>query len=225
MNNVTNDIILSLLQNLNRKHSNKMFLLGDFNLDLLQYETSEPVNNFVDVLSSNFLSPLILLPTRISNSSSTLIDNIFCNVTFNSSIILGNFRSTVSDHLPQFAIIEDFFANSLKSKSNIFKRNWKNFGQSLFISDFQNVCCGEIIDVNKENVNLSLKNYLYNIGLLFEKHAPSKRLDKQELKFQQKPWITQDLQISIKKKNTLFSRNIRCKESSHKKDLHLKYKS
>ena len=59
---------------------------------------------------------------------------------------------------------------------------------------------------------------------MLEKHAPLKRLSKQELKFEQKPWITQGLQISIKKKNTLFSRYFRCKESSHQKALHLKYK-
>ena len=225
VNNITNDIILSLLGKLNMENSKKIFLPGDFNIDLLQYKTSEPVNNFVDTLSSNFLSLLILLPTRISNSSSTLIDNIFCNVTFNSNIISDNFTSTVSDHLPQFAITEDFFANSQRSKSNIFKRNWKNLDQNLFISDFENASCDEIIDVNKENVNLSINNYLYNIDLLLEKHAPLKRLNKQKLKFQQKPWITQGLQISIKKKNTLFSRYIKCKESSRKRDLHSKYKS
>ena len=157
---------------------------------MLHCETSEPVSNFVDTFSSNFLSPLILLPTRISNSSSMLIDNIFCNVTFNSNIISSNFTS-VSDHLPQFTIIGDFFANSPKSKSNIFKRNWKNFDQNLFISDFEDANWDEIIDVNKENVNLSLNNYLYNIDLLLEKHAPLKWLNKQELKFQQKLWITQ----------------------------------
>ena len=157
VNNFTNDIILSLLEKLNKENSKKIFLLGNFNIDLLQYETSEPVINFVDILSSNFLSPLILLPTRISNSSSTLIGNIFCNVTFNSNSISGNFISTVSGHLPQFAIIEDFFANAPKSKSNISKRNWKNFDQNLFISDFENANWEEIIDVNKEKVNLSLK--------------------------------------------------------------------
>ena len=60
---------------------------------------------------------------------------------------------------------------------------------------------------------------------MLEKHAPLKWQNKQELQFQQKPWITQGLQISIKKKNTLCSRYIRYKESSHKKDLHSKYKS
>ena len=130
--------------------------------------------------------------------------------------------------LKQFFLFEtsepDFFANSPKSKSNIFKRNWKNFDKNLLISDFENANWDEIIDVNKSNGNLSLTNHLYNTDLLLEKHAPLKQLKKQELKFQQKPWLTQGLQISIKKKNTLFFRYIRCKESSHKKDLS-KYKS
>ena len=176
--------ILSLLEKLNKENSNEIFLLGDFNIDLLQCETSEPVNNFVVKLSSNFLSPFILLPTRTFNSSSTLINKIFCNVIFYSSIISGNFISTVSDHLPQFAMIGGFLTNSPKSESNIFKTNWKNFNQSLFISDFQNTNWKEITDFNKENVDLSLKNYLHNIDLLLKEHAPLERLKKQELKFQ-----------------------------------------
>ena len=116
MKNFTNDIILPLFRKLNKENSKKNFLLSNRTLDLLQYETSESVNNFVDTLSSNFPSPLILLPIQISNSSSTLIDNINCNRTFTSNIILGNLMSTVSDHLPQIAIIEDFYANSPKSK-------------------------------------------------------------------------------------------------------------
>ena len=161
---------------LNKENSKNIFLLGDFNIYLLEYETFEPVNNFVGILSSNFLSPLILLSTRISSSSSTLIDNIFCNVTFNANMILGNFTSTVSDHLPQFAIIEDDFANSPKSKSNILKRNWKSFDQNLFVffTDFENANWDEIIDVNKEKKIFSLHNCLYKIDLLLEKHAPLK---------------------------------------------------
>ena len=108
---------------------------------------------------------------------------------------------------------------------NILKKNWKNFNQSLFTSDIESANWDAIIDVNEENLILFLNNYLYNTDLLLEKDAPLTRLNKQELKFQQKPWITEGLQISIKKKNSLFSRYTRCKESSHKKDLHLKYKS
>ena len=66
--------------NCKKNHPKKNFILGDFNVDLLKYEISDSINNFIDTLSSNFLLPLIFLPTRISKTS-TLIDNIFSNLT------------------------------------------------------------------------------------------------------------------------------------------------
>ena len=53
VNNFANGIILSSLEKLNKENSKKLFFLGDFNIDFLQYETSKPVNNFADTLSSN----------------------------------------------------------------------------------------------------------------------------------------------------------------------------
>ena len=46
MNNFRNDIIPSLLEKLNKENSKKIFLLGDFNIDLLKYKTSAPVTQF-----------------------------------------------------------------------------------------------------------------------------------------------------------------------------------
>ena len=80
-NNFTNDFISPLLLKLQKESSKIIFLLGDFNIDLLKYEISDSVNNFIDTLNSNFLLPLIFLPTRISKTS-TLIVNIFLNSTF-----------------------------------------------------------------------------------------------------------------------------------------------
>ena len=50
--------------------------------------------------------PLINKPTRISNHSATLIDNIFSNafgINHNSGILVNG----ISDHLPIFAIREE----------------------------------------------------------------------------------------------------------------------
>ena len=46
------------------------------------------------------------------------------------------------------------------------------------MSRFENANWEEIIDVNKENVNLSLYSFLYNIDLLLEKNELLKRLNK-----------------------------------------------
>ena len=55
----------------------KVFLLGDFNINLLNYNDHQPTNGFLDSLFSNSFIPYILYPTRITSHSKTLIDNIF----------------------------------------------------------------------------------------------------------------------------------------------------
>ena len=49
--------ISPLLHKLSKETSKQIFLLGDFNIDLLKYESSQIVNSFLDTLSSNFVSP------------------------------------------------------------------------------------------------------------------------------------------------------------------------
>ena len=101
INDFKSDLISPLLLKLQKESSKRIFLLGDFNIDLLKYELSDSINNFIDTLTSNFLLPLILLPTRISKTS-TLIHSIFSNSTSLEETESGNVTSTFSDHLPQF---------------------------------------------------------------------------------------------------------------------------
>ena len=59
------------------KENKSVFLLGDFNVDLLKYDKHAPTNEFWDSLSSNMFLAHITQPNRISTTSKTLIDNIF----------------------------------------------------------------------------------------------------------------------------------------------------
>ena len=81
------------------KEQKSVFLLGDFNINLLNYNVHNPTNEFLDSLASNSFLPYILQPTRITSHSKTLIDNIFRNMPDSVS---GNLTATISDHLPQF---------------------------------------------------------------------------------------------------------------------------
>ena len=58
------------------------------------------------ILAYNSFILLILQPSRITNHSNTLIDNIFLNV-IDPDIISSNLTATISNHLSQFAIIPD----------------------------------------------------------------------------------------------------------------------
>ena len=101
-----NDIISPVLQQISTENKT-IILLGDFNIDLIQCSTDIKTSEFFNLVSSYNPLPYITLPTRITNRSQTLIDNIFSNST-STQIISGNLTSTVSDHLPQFFIYSLF---------------------------------------------------------------------------------------------------------------------
>ena len=92
---------LSQLTNENKS----IFIMGDFNINLLNCESHPESNDFLLMLNSFFLLPYILEPTRITERSATLIDNIFAN-TYAMNAISGNLVSKISDHLPQFLIVD-----------------------------------------------------------------------------------------------------------------------
>ena len=80
-----------------------MFLCGDFNIDILKHNSNRGSKYFLDTMYAIGLYPLIDRPTRISNQSFSLIDNIFTNVT-NYNITSGILINDITDHLPVFAI-------------------------------------------------------------------------------------------------------------------------
>ena len=84
--------------------------MGDFNINLLNCESHSESNDFLLMLNSFFLLPSILQPTRITDRSATLIDNIFAN-TYAMNAISGNLVSKIPDHLPQFLIVDNLKVN------------------------------------------------------------------------------------------------------------------
>ena len=55
--------------------------MGDFNVNLLNYESHGETNEFINTMVSHYLLPHILHPTRVTDHSATVIDNIFSNNT------------------------------------------------------------------------------------------------------------------------------------------------
>ena len=78
-----NDFNTNYLNNLLDKVSKEqkfVFLIGDFNVNLLNYNNHNPTNEFLDSLAPNSFIPYTLQPTRLTSHSKTLMDNIFSNI-------------------------------------------------------------------------------------------------------------------------------------------------
>ena len=66
LSDFSSNYLNKLLENIS-KEQRSIFLLGDFNVNLLNYNEHNPTNEFLDSLASNSFIPLILQPTRITS--------------------------------------------------------------------------------------------------------------------------------------------------------------
>ena len=108
------------------KENKTIFFLGDFSINLLNYDIYPPTNEFLDSLSSHYFLPHILQLSRVTANSKTLIDNIFSNMAA-PSIISGNLTASISDHLPQFLVVPNIFFNVSYPRCNNCERDWSRF--------------------------------------------------------------------------------------------------
>ena len=88
------------------KEENKFcYLLGDYNINPLNFETHGPTSEFADLLYANSFIPLINRPTRVTQFSATLINNILTNNFQDIHKSTQGIRATeISDHFPIFHI-------------------------------------------------------------------------------------------------------------------------
>ena len=171
-----NDFNTNYLNNLDKvsKEQKSVFLLGDFDVNALNYNDHNPTNEFLDSLASNSFVPYILQLTRLPSHSKTLTDNVFSNI-ISPEAISGNLTATISDHLPQFMIVPNVFSNPLLNKANIFEKDWSNFDQENFILDYFSIDWDVALKLEEQNVNYSTESFLNKINSLLSNYVPLKK--------------------------------------------------
>ena len=90
---------LTILGKINERNPKPTIIAGDFNIDLLKSEVHLQTGEFLNNLTSHSFMPTIFHPNRITETSATLIDNIFFNsiaYQFETAIVY----SDISDHFP-----------------------------------------------------------------------------------------------------------------------------
>ena len=80
----------------------KTYIIGDFNINLLDYSTSPSVNFFLNLMISRNYYHVITRPTSVTPISCTLIDNIFCN-RIDEIDSTGVITINISHHYPIFS--------------------------------------------------------------------------------------------------------------------------
>ena len=175
--------------------------MGDFNVNLLKTNSHNDSNEFYNILSSHFFTPYILQPTRLH--SKTLIDNIFFNsLEYQSQ--RGNLLIEISDHLIQFLILEGFIKEKSLPTINLFKRDFSYFHEKEFEETILNMNWENICDINKNDPNLSCNKFFNSIIYQLDESAPFKKVTKKEYKLMLKPWISKDILLKCKKRDSIL---------------------
>ena len=113
--------------------------MGDFNIDLLQYDTNTTSNDFINSMTAHSFLPCILQPTRVMTIS-------------------GNLTSLISDHFIQFMFVKKHHPSY--KFCNYCVNHYSNFGKKKFIHDFSLIDWSPLTD-SPELVNINF-NYFYS---------------------------------------------------------------
>ena len=179
-----NDHIDQIMQNIS-KENKLLFLMGDFNVSLLNYESDIDTNDFINTMISHYLLPYILHPTQVTDHSETVIDNIFSNNT-SHEIISGNIISQISDHFPQFTILNHVTINY--KTCSYAKCDLSNSDEQKFINGLAGLDTDFLQDTN-HSLNSKFGIFFQTVSDYVDKHALLKTMNKKDLKLQSKPWI------------------------------------
>ena len=87
-----------------------------------------------------------------------------------------------------------------------------------------NVNWDEVIDINTNDVNHSMDNFLSKFNDILDTHMPLRKISHKEFKQKFKPWVFKEILSKIKAKNKILNRICKCKNVVRKSELQLQFK-
>ena len=194
------------------KDNKQCYVMGDFNLDLLQYNHHTPTQEFIDTLFSFAFIPLISNPTRLTSYSATLIDNIFTN-NLSQNVLNGVVLNDLSDHLPVFA----YFSGQTLTRdrdNKAFTRRFTDENLRNFNKNVSNTNWSSLLD---EDPNMAYNNFIDEYSRIYNACFPLKAIKGKLLNNRSSPWISPGLLKSINKKNRLYKKFIKSPSLSNER--------
>ena len=155
--------------------------------------------SWISLTSNVQLNQIIKDPTRVTNTSETLIDHIYVSddlpVLYSSPI-----KYSISDHFPVFAVFKmtsiDYNKNDGRHKT-ITYRKYNNFNSATFLSDLQNA---PWLTNGAENISMDqyLQSFISTFTKIIDKHLPlvTKRIKRPK----QPEWISNNILLAINKR-------------------------
>ena len=216
--NLFNSDLLSILNVIEQAKNTLTIIAGDFNLNFLNSHSHAPTNDFLtNMMSYNFI-PTISNPTRISDNSSTLIDNIFVNCIkkdYSTAIVYND----ISDHLPVALHLTNNVSKILKPDHSV-----KRFFDAKSIANFNAELANTNWDCVDDQILLAgpCDAYTSFLGIyqeVFDKHFPVKTTKLSNRMTPRHGWMTKGLTKSCVRKSKLYRAYCKNRCDSNKKSI------
>ena len=175
-----------------------IFIVGDFNIDLLNSGSDIHSTRLINLLLSYELKPMITCPTRVNKNKDTLLDNIFTN--FNEHNRTGVILNNISDHYPIFLSLGTSCGTSQQPKETMVDI-W-NYNINTISKYSRHIEEIELMD-NTDNSIQALYTIFNNNMAEAHKQSFSKLDRKVEYK-NKLPWVNERIRLMIKQKNKLY---------------------
>ena len=176
----SNHEVLKLIENLIKNLDNEekeIVILGDFNYDLLNRSVTHNSDNFLEILNLYQLHQLINEPTRITETSKTLIDVVITNKPENY----------LSDHSLVYTSRK---LSVPKSKHKVVvTRCLKNYNSHECNEDLK-----YNFDFDTSDPNEMWESWKNIFNMVFEKHAPTRI---RKVRSEYAPWLTSKIKKSM----------------------------
>jgi hypothetical protein len=213
-NGILSELLTSIKNCANLKRNDGIVLLGDYNINLLQSLNHNPTNDYLEILLDNQILPLIVLPSRITQKTATVIDHISTNIKdnmFDCGIIFNN----ISDHHPVFYIRHmtiDRIEN-LSHKTRLINEETK----ATFKNLLKDLKWNGVLNENRPEI--AFKIFFSTFNDFFNLSFPEVEKKPNKNKTPLNPWMTKGLLKSRRRKEKLFSRKIKQPTNKNKDEF------
>ena len=187
--------------------------MGDFNIDLFKSDQHIPSKEFIETIQSYYFFPQITKPTRVTNNSATLIDNIFTNI-HNSNILSGILLTDITDHFPIFHITELNHTIETRPQATVSFRRFTKAEKDKFVEQIRNTDWDSIVN-GHDDVNFATSAFTNTFTETFNNCFPITTLNPKKKRII-KPWITPAILTSVYQKNKLYRQQLKNKSEGNR---------
>ena len=175
-------------------------LMGDFNYNLFTANSENATELFLETMYCHSYLPLINRATRVTETSASLIDNIFFNDFTRINTFQGILVSDTTDHYPIFC---QFSLSSSTNKRLVSFRHYSENSINHFKECLSSTDWNQVMELDECQ---SAFSRFHEILLhTYNNCFPIKMAYKSKYKLRM-PWMTPELRRSIMLKNKLFKK-------------------